>query len=172
MKVDCAGKGVVALENGVEFQGGRLARALRDSEEAVCFLATLGEELDLEIARLFEENRLAEGYIMDALGSVAVEDLVEQFHRNMEEKSRKRGRAVTLRFSPGYCDWAITDQRRLLTLFETETLGVELLESCLIQPRKSVSGLFGITRPGTPALELPYNPCRACAKTDCFARRA
>ena len=58
-KIERAEKGVVCLENGVEFRGGRLARALQGAEEAVCFLATLGEELDQEIARLFEENRLA-----------------------------------------------------------------------------------------------------------------
>lgn len=171
LKLESAARGAVTLENGVEFRGGRLARALGESEEAVCFLATLGEEVDLEIGRLFRENRLAEGYILDALGSVAVENLVEQFHRQVEDESRKSGRAVTLRFSPGYCDWPITDQERLLALFDTEAAGVKLMDSCLIHPRKSVSGVFGVTRPGPAARQAPHNPCHTCGKTDCFARR-
>jgi len=171
IKLEHARHGVLRLENGVEFRGGRMARALSEAEDVICFLATLGEELDREIARLFGETRLAEGYILDALGSVAVESLVEQFHRHVEGESQKTGRAATLRFSPGYCDWPITDQSRLLSLFEPEAVGVKLLDSCLIHPRKSVSGLFGITPPGRAARPAAYNPCRACAKTDCFARR-
>ncbi len=172
LKIVRAEHGVVSLENGVELKGRRLARAMRNAEDLVCFLATLGEELDREIASLFRNNHLSEGYIMDALGSVAVENLVEQFHRHMEDENRKKERAVTLRFSPGYCDWPVTDQVQLLSLFETEKMGVELLESCLIQPRKSVSGVFGLTPAGAPARERPYNPCHACSKTDCFARRS
>lgn len=164
-------RGVVTLENGVRLRSARMARAVRDARDLVCFLATLGEDLDREIARLFEANRLSEGYIMDALGSVAVENMVEQFHRIVEERSELQGRAVTLRFSPGYCDWPVTDQAELLSLIDTERMGVELLESCLIQPRKSVSGVFGITPAGPSARAEPYNPCRACPRTDCIARR-
>lgn len=172
VKIERAGRGVVTLEGGTELRGGRMARALRDAEEVVCFLATLGEPLDREIARLFARGRLAEGYILDALGSVAVESLVEQFHRHVEDRSRRRGRAVTLRFSPGYCDWPVTNQARLLSLFDTEAVGVTLHDSCLMHPRKSVSGVFGVTGEGAEAHEPPHNPCRACARTDCFARRA
>jgi len=171
LRLESAGHGVVRLEDGLEFRGGRMARALGEADEVVCFLATLGEEVDLEIGRLFRENRLAEGYILDALGSVAVENLVEQFHRQTEDESRKSSRGVTLRFSPGYCDWPITDQARLLSLFDTAALGVKLQDSCLIHPRKSVSGVFGVTRPGQALHQAPHNPCLACAKTDCFARR-
>ena len=157
----------VHLEDGVEFRSAKLSRALRDAEKIVCFIGTIGFDVEKEIGRLLDEHKLSEAYILDAMASVAVEDMVEQFHQDMEAKCRNESKTATFRFSPGYCDWPITEQKKLFSVFDAEEIGVELLDSCLMEPRKSISGVFGIAPPG---LAL-HNPCLHCREKNCTARR-
>ena len=162
----------VGLEGGTTFRSRKLAQALKDSEEVVCFVATVGSGLDQEIGRLMAEKRLSGAYVLDAMGSVAVEDMVEQFYQRKQAEFAAENKSVTIRFSPGYCDWPVSDQKPLFSLFGSDYTGVELLDSCLMTPRKSISGVFGLFHSTNPHLDPPYNPCRDCKKTDCVARRS
>jgi len=161
-------KSMLELERGVRLKSVKLARALRDSRKAVCFLVTIGPGIEEEINRLMEDKHLSEAYILDALGSVAVEDMAEQFQRCMESRHFEKGLVSTLRFSPGYCDWPVTEQRPLFRVLDSRKAGVELLDSCLMHPRKTVSGVFGLSSREAP----PYNPCLECSRTHCEARRS
>ena len=149
----------------------RIANTLRGCTHAVAFLATIGEDISEAVDELSEENHMSDAYIMDSMGSVAVEDLVDQFHRRIERKNLDKGRSVTIRFSPGYCDWDITEQRKLFMLFEQHNPRVTLTSSCLMEPRKSISGLFGILPFDNGMPVSKYVPCRDCGKKDCIARR-
>jgi cobalamin-dependent methionine synthase I len=162
----------VGLEEGTTFRSRKLAQVLKDSEEIICFVATLGRRLDREIGCLMAEKRLSEAYVLDAMGSVAVEGMVEHFYQRKQIEFAAENKSVTLRFSPGYCDWPVTDQKQLFSLFGSEQAGVELLDSCLMTPRKSISGVFGLFYSTNTHLDSPYNPCRDCRKIDCMARRS
>ena len=170
-KIDNVGRGFVSIEEGTTFKSRKLSQALRRSDEIVCFVATVGSAIDDKIVGLMAANHLSEAYVLDAMGSVAVENMVEQFHRRKEAKFARQNKSVTLRFSPGYCDWPVTDQKKLFGLFDSEPTGVKLLDSCLMEPRKSISGVFGLSHTVNPHDSPPYNPCRECKKTDCIARR-
>jgi hypothetical protein len=171
-KIDNIGKGSVSIHGDTTFRSQKLSRALEDSDEIVCFVATVGTVIEDEINRLMAQKRLSEAYVLDAMGSVAVENMVEQFHQCEEAPFLSEDKSVTLRFSPGYCDWPVTEQKKLFGLFDSEPQGVELLDSCLMQPRKSVSGVFGLFHSSNSHSSSPYNPCLHCKKTDCIARRA
>lgn len=164
--------GRVYLDGGMNLKSPKLSRVLRDSEEIVCFITTIGGEVDSEINAMMRQGHLSDAFIMDALGSVAVESVAEQFHRYMQGQYSENGKAVTLRFSPGYCDWPIEDQRKLFQLFDSNTTGIELRESCLMMPRKSISAVFGAYPVSGDFAEPPHNPCVDCTKTDCPSRRA
>jgi len=161
----------IYLHNGMALKSPKLSRTLRDSEELICFLTTVGEEIDFEIKRMMQHGHLSEAFIMDALGSVAVESIAEQFHRRMEREYSENDKAVTLRFSPGYCDWPIKEQRKLFELFDPNTSGIELNNSCLMTPRKSISAVFGVYPVNGDPAPSSYNPCIDCSKIDCSARR-
>jgi hypothetical protein len=165
-------EGRVYLDGGVTLRSPKLSRTLRDSEELICFVTTIGAEIDFEIKGMMRQGRLSEAFIMDAMGSVAVESLAEQFHRRMERQYSKEEKAVTLRFSPGYCDWSIEEQKKLFELFDSKTAGIELKDSCLMIPRKSISAVFGVYPVSGGSAQPPYNPCLECPKTDCPSRRA
>jgi len=170
-KIDNVGRGFVSIEGGTTFKSRKLSQALKRSDEIVCFVASVGSAIEDKIVGLMATKRLSEAYILDAMGSVAVENMVKQFQQRMEAKFAGESKSTTLRFSPGYCDWPLTDQNKLFGLFGSESTGVDLLDSCLMQPRKSISGVFGLFYTVNPHVFPPYNPCRDCKKTDCIARR-
>lgn len=159
--------------NGVVFTSSRISRALRDCTDAVCFIATIDEGIEREVNELMQAKKISEAYILDTMGSVAVENMVAKFHERMETEYRKMGRSVTIRFSPGYCDWNISEQERLFSLFDPEKVAVRLRQgSWVMGPRKSVSGIFGILPYDNGGIAASYNPCSECGKRDCIARRA
>jgi hypothetical protein len=162
----------VSLQDGPAFRSRKLARALDPCTEMVCFVATLGPGVDVEIEKLMQANRLTDAYVMDALGSTGVESMVEQFYGRVMADCRRAGKGVSIRFSPGHCDWPVTEQKKLFTLFDPNVTGVELHESCLMNPRKSVSGMIGtFLRSDDNAPETLYHPCRDCEKSFCTERR-
>ena len=161
----------ITLEGDISFRSRKIARTLKGCSHAVVFAATIGPDIETRLAELQDENRFSDLYVLDAVGSVAVEDVVDQFQKSMSERLRSDRRDVTLRFSPGYCDWNIREQASLFRVFKGKTMPISLTANCLMQPRKSVSGLFGIrTFTGTERV-WDENPCRNCSKRDCIARR-
>lgn len=170
MEVDRSG---IVLADGTRFKSSKLAKTLSGAETVCCFLATVGPAVDVEIQTLMQKKHYADAYVLDALGSMSAEDVVEQFYQRVARRQADKGCGVSLRFSPGYCDWPIEQQRPLFALFEdTEAPDVVLSDTCLMTPRKSVSGLFGLLPPGVKGADAAYNPCNSCSKKNCIARRS
>lgn len=159
--------GVIRIERTIEFESRNLSEVMKSAEKLVCFIGTLGPGIEEEVGALMHHNDFSEAYILDAMGSVAVEDLVDKFQQTIKNECEREGKTVTLRFSPGYCDWPLTEQKKLFSLFEPEDILVQLLDSCLMQPVKSISGVFGIVPQGS----ILYNPCTDCDDRACKARR-
>lgn len=170
-KIQKISPGVVQLESDHRLKSPKLSRTMRGSQEIVCFVGTIGKGIEKEIKQLMKQKRLSEAYVMDAMGSVMVENLVEQFQSKLRKHYKSQNKALSLPFSPGYCDWPITEQKKLFELIEPHHAGVELTDSCLMKPRKSISGVVGLF-PCEREQELSgYNPCWECQKLDCTARR-
>ena len=167
-KIDCIKNGAVLLQGDLSFKSVSLSRALKDCQTLICFIATIGGDIDREIARLIRENRSSVAYVLDCMGSVAAESMVEKFQQHMGAQYELEDKGVTYRFSPGYCSWPVTEQKNLFALFDSAKIGITLLDSCLMWPRKSISGVFGVYNDSRKA---PYNPCRYCSKKNCNARR-
>jgi len=166
-------KNKIVLADGTRFTSVKLANAIRNSEEVYCFVATIGSKIDRKIQRLMKERRYADAYVLDAIGSISAENIVEQYYQHIAKEAEKERRGVTLRFSPGYCDWPLDQQRNLFAVFyDNSPVNVTLSESCLMSPRKSVSGIFGILPAGISGIDPAYNPCAMCRKSDCIARRS
>lgn len=160
----------VKLKGNIRLKSNKLARALRQCKEIVSFLATLGSQIDNEIRRLVDLKQMSEAFILDSMGSVAVENLVDRFHWRVRKQYDLCNQTVSLCFSPGYCDWPITDQKKLFKLIDAAKVGVELTNSCLMRPRKSISGIFGVYDKHIDETKR-YNPCKDCRKGNCTHRR-
>jgi hypothetical protein len=167
-KIEQVGKGAVTLEGGISLKSGKLSKTLGRCDTATIFLATIGSDIDGVIKDLSNENKLSDAYIYDAIGSAAVEGVVDDFQNKFDRALSDNRKSTTVRFSPGYCDWNIKEQAKIFDVLDGGAAGVSLSPNFLMNPRKSVSGVFGIA-PG-PAEARP-NPCNTCSKESCIARR-
>ena len=79
---------------------------------------------------------------------------------------------VFLRYSPGYCGWDITGQRKLFHALRPEEIGITLRESCLMEPLKSISGVLVAARPEDHRFDNTYQFCRTCSTQTCRSRIA
>ncbi|MEA1970418.1 MAG: vitamin B12 dependent-methionine synthase activation domain-containing protein [Thermodesulfobacteriota bacterium] len=171
IKIDHITKRTVSLRGGLTLNSPILAKVMKNCEYAVCFIATIGSDVEGEITRLSEENHLSYAYMLDTMGSTVIENMVDNFHKSMGKRYWAKGGRSTLRFSPGYCDWDISEQEKLFRALDSNHLDVELTDSCLMQPRKSISGIFGVLSSSIDPSAPPYNPCSQCKKKNCPSRR-
>jgi len=161
----------ITMANGIGLKSRKLARYMDGAESCVVLAATVGPEIDNAINLMIAKKRLADAYILDALGSGAVESLVARFCQDIEEMLTQVDCIPGLRFSPGYCDWPITEQDKLFSLMQAENIGITLETSGLMQPRKTISATFGIFQEISAKTITNKIPCLHCMKTNCIARR-
>ena len=122
-----------------------ITRQLRGSESFAFFAATAGTGFERFQHTLQQEGDMVKVYIADAIGSVIAEKTADCMEIALDEYIRDRGWRHTNRFSPGYCGWHVSEQKKLFPLFPSaEPCGIRLTDSSLMLPIKSVSGVIGL----------------------------
>lgn len=128
------------------------------------FICTVGKQISEKSKKFSENNDPMTGYILDVIGSIAADKTAEFIQKELEINCSKSGFKISDRFSPGYCEWSVSEQKLLFDLFPPEIFGVELTAASLMYPVKSVSGLIGIGK----SLSQKRNQCQWCNDKDCF----
>jgi cobalamin-dependent methionine synthase I len=159
--------GGVALGNQHAFSSKKLKGVLGPCQKAVVFVATIGSRVD----QLIQHNMQQQphyGYILDTAASVAAETVAQYLYDHIDQ-ALEDAQGLTMRYSPGYCDWPLVEQKKLFNLLPSDPIGVTLSDSACMSPRKSISGVIGIC-PANTAKEHG-NACTTCAKMNCSFRR-
>lgn len=178
--LEAVGGYVIGTIEGLDLQGGTLTVEgttfevgaqvcgyLKEATEAALFLCTAGALFSDEAHALNAQGEFLEAYIIDAIGSLTVERAMDKIHKALEVEQAERGMKITNRYSPGYCNWPLKDQRPLFAFVGENPTGIALSESCLMHPIKSVSGVIGI---GAKARRRAYG-CVICQNKTCIYRR-
>jgi len=157
------------LSHLIIFESGVIAQLLRPCLKVAVLLVTIGSHLEETACRLAEDGLILQASVLDAIGSDAVEKVADSVQDMIRETSHTEGFVISRRFSPGYCDWDISQQGGIFRAVNGYLVGVQLTDRCLMIPRKSISGIVGI---GPPEGNIEnYNPCKTCDKDDCCGRR-
>ncbi len=147
--------------------GDTAGKMLETCDAAVLLLCSLGARFDA-LLRSWEARDMARAVVLDACGSALVEqgcDAAEQ-----EIRSRFPGRFLTDRFSPGYGDLPLSLQPEVCAALDGgRRLGVQAMESFLLNPSKTVTAVIGLSdRPQKARIR----GCGCCAMRDtCAVRR-
>ena len=128
------------------------------------FISTAGAEITEHSRILSESGDLILSYIFDVLGSVTVEKASDKILRALETELQDRGLKISDSFSPGYCEWSVSEQQKLFALLPENFCGVSLSDSSLMWPIKSVSGMVAI---GSDMVHKGYQ-CYWCTDKDCI----
>jgi hypothetical protein len=111
-------------------------------------------------------------------GSAVVEHLTTMTGARLCAWAEDRGEAVLPPYSPGYSEWDVAEQPRLLDLIRHTRRhaipgALEVLESGMLRPKKSQLTVFGLTRHTERVRRLDaLIPCQNCSFTPCQYRRA
>jgi hypothetical protein len=77
-----------------------------------------------------------------------------------------------MRFSPGYCGWHVSGQKKLFAALEPEEIGITLTPSCLMKPLKSISGVIIAGDVDIFQFEDAFAFCGECSTHVCRERLA
>lgn len=143
MTVDYINKRELSLDQGrFLIDSAYVAIGLRNCQKATLFAITLDKDLPQYSQFCLEEGRLWESTIADILGSNAIEMMAEKFHNYLVGMNLPKGLFSTLRFSPGYGDWELSQQKEIISYLETGDV-IKVNENYLLEPVKSITALIG-----------------------------
>jgi hypothetical protein len=148
--------------DGVRFTSRVLRVNLNDVERVFPFIATCGTELE---ERSQQYDDVLYRYVLDLFKEHVLRQAVLYLRAYLQQTYLLSKIAM---MNPGSLqDWPLTEQKPLFALFGDvkSLIGVELTESFLMTPVKSVSGIIFPT-------EVTYENCQLCPRKDCPGRRA
>ena len=151
---------------GIKFDtGNKVTSYIKGSKGIILFICTLGIEFEDKM-KSFNIDPI-EAYFADMIGSLKCETLANILHDKVLDEAKKDGFTTTNRYSPGYCNWNVSEQQKLFSFFRETKTSISLNDSSLMSPVKSISGLIGI---GKGIKQMPYI-CDVCADINCSYRK-
>ena len=149
----------VTLEGGTRFNSRDLAAHLKGCEEALLLGATLGSRVDAAIRRL-ALGSVAEGAAAQAVAAA----LIESYCDEVQARFDTGGLAQRPRFSPGYGDWDLAEQRLIFPVLNcAKLIGLTITEGCMMAPSKSVTAVIGLSED----VQCVWNKCMTCGNINC-----
>lgn len=144
--------------------GNSIRHHLANSWSTAVLAVTVGDEIEKASDAAFKSGDYVRGLLLDAAATTATEHLADQVDRLIQKEAAKDGQKTVWRFSPGYGDWPVTQQKDFCRLIEADKIGIQVTDHSMLFPRKSVSAIIGISqcsqRPA-PA------KCRTCSLLTC-----
>lgn len=151
-----------------------LAKIIPQATRLALFAITVGEEVSGRIDALFNGNDYATGYALDAAASTGAENAADKVEARFGELLFRDdvldSSTAHLRYSPGYCGWHISGQRKLFQRLEPGEIGIELNDSFLMQPLKSVSGVIVFGKKEIHLFKPTFPFCAECTTHTCRSR--
>ena len=144
------------------------------AERLALFAITLGKDVSDRISLLFDEQEFALGALLDGVASESAEMASQVLESEYQEYLKRNGLLKAgiglLPFSPGYCGWHISAQRKLFDVLQADEIGIFLGESFLMEPLKSVSGVFVAAPKEAFAFDDDFPFCATCRTRTCRER--
>lgn len=151
-----------------------ISKHLANSLKIVVIAVTIGPNLEELVSDYFTKNEYTLGLLLDAAGTTAVEVAADQACELIKQEANKQGYATLFRFSPGYGQWDITVQPKILSLAHADEINITATPSCMLLPRKSITAVIGLTaNVCTQDLEenTKNSKCHQCQQVNCLARK-
>ena len=141
--------GVELAGSGLVLTGDLAKKMLADCGQVVLLICTLGAGFE-SLLRAEQARSMARAAMLDACGSAWVEVGCDEAEGEISRRFLALYR--TDRFSPGYGDLPLTVQKDICALLDApRRLGVQVTDSHLMNPSKSVTAVIGLSDQPQPA---------------------
>jgi hypothetical protein len=156
----------VHILNEAFHTGPTITHLLEKSSAFALFAATAGVEFEQILQEYKQTEDIVVNYLLDVMGTCIAEKTGDYLEQKLEEEIGAE-LLHTHRFSPGYCNWHLTEQRKIFSLLGNRPCGITLSDVCLMLPVKSISGIIGI---GKEVKRKQY-ACQYCELETCYKRK-
>jgi hypothetical protein len=179
-RVEAGHSGGMLYLDGREFRSERLRDFLAGAGagHAVLIAVSAGRGCEDDARALWNESKPDEYFFLEVFGSAVVERLVSLANARICEEAEQDNLSALPHYSPGYTGWDVADQEKLFELIKggmTRPLPepLEVLQSGMLRPRKSMLAVAGLVERGYAYQRLPsLAPCQTCSFSPCQYRRA
>jgi len=147
------------LNGGGSLSGPLIAQHMAAASEIVAILCTIGSELESHASQVFSQDPVL-GLALDGVGSAAIEVLAHSICNDIEQQARKAGQQTSIPLSPGMVGWPVEEgQGQLFALWSGEGIDINLTDSFMMTPAKSLSMIVGLG----PDVFQDGRPCDFCS---------
>lgn len=142
--LDWNGDEVSLAGAGIVLPGKDMARHLYGAKYCAIMAVTLGMSIERKLM-LLEKTSMTEAVILDSAANACIESVADYAEGLIIEESRQKGLYTNYRYSPGYGDFPIEAQQKLIPLLNCEKrIGLTVTGNSIMIPRKSVTAIIGI----------------------------
>lgn len=142
---------------------GILPNIVKNAEKLFLFAATIGEAVTSEINKHFDQKEFPIGSFLDSGASLATDNIADFLEMKLQDKT-------TFSYSPGYCGWHISGQKKLFQFLEPDKIGITLNDSYLMTPLKSISGVLVSGPSEIHIFKNNFSFCSDCKTYSCKNR--
>lgn len=154
----------IYLGEGENAADSPLPHIIKKAEKIRLFAVTIGENVSEEINKYFDQNEFPIGSFIDSGASLTADNIVGVLENRLTNQS------TTLAYSPGYCGWHVSGQKKLFKFLKPDKIGITLNDSCLMTPLKSVSGVLVSGPSAIHIFDNKYSFCKECTTYSCKIR--
>ncbi len=144
------------------------------ADNLMLFALTVGSDISDQINKLFNTSDFALGAMLDSAASWAADRATQILEKLIMDEiiinDSDHVDYLALGYSPGYCGWHVSGQKRLFTELNPEQIGISLNDSCLMQPLKSVSGVLVYGPKNIHLFDSNFDFCKDCKTFSCKLR--
>ena len=168
---DCE-KNLVLSDPVFEVKGDSIENHLQGCEKVACMALTVGDRIEREVTEEFKKGGYVCSMILDAAATTAVEQAADEMEKVIAQEVAKEGLKKIWRYSPGYGDWSLTEQKKFFQITDAKEIGMRLSPMLMLMPRKSITAIIGLKKvTGEEKISDKKNSCEDCDKIDCQARK-
>jgi len=116
---------------------------LSKSNYACLFAISIGEYIEQTLTQMLSDNFL-QAYILAGMTSAMVEGTLEHLRNVIKAEAKTLNCQMLYRYSPGYAHWNIKEQIIICDLLQSDSIGIQINDSCFLSPQYSITGAIGL----------------------------
>ncbi len=127
------------IADGQALESAVVACLFAGAPEIVLTIYSIGPRLEERATQYHAAGDYLPGFALDVLGSAAVNEVGRVAYGLIEDLAKSKGLNASIPLNPGTSHWPLSGNQVLTQLVPAAEIGIEILDSGLLRPFKSIS---------------------------------
>ncbi len=127
------------VADGERLESPVVARLFGGAPEVLLAIFTVGPLLEERVSERQAAGDYPGAFVLDLLGALALNEVGQIAFQAIEELAQARGVRASIPLNPGTTHWPLSGNSVIVTLTPAAEIGVEMLDSGMLRPFKSIS---------------------------------